>query len=223
VLVPSALIWIVRPAPLAPDAQAASAESWTRGMALRSLSVWSVSGAFAIGLMVQVGFVVHQIALLEPLTGRANAGLAVMLTTTMAILGRLTLGSFVDRFDARLVSSFSFASQAAALLIMATTNDTGVLLACCAVFGFSVGNLITLPPLILQREFNVASFGMLVGLTTSIVTLAAAFGPGLIGLVRDLTGSYTTGLYLSAILDIVAAGVVLIRVRRIRFKARSIP
>lgn len=226
ILVPSALIWIARPAPLAAARKrdpAAPAPVWTRGMALRSAAVWSVSGAFALALLVQVGFMVHQIALLEPLTGRGNAGLAVVLTTAMAIVGRLTLGAFIDRVDPRLASAFAFASQAAALLIMTTTTDTALLLACCALFGFSVGNLITLPPLILQREFDAASFGMLVGLSTSIVTLVAAFGPGLIGLVRDLTGDYSAGLILSVILDAAAAGLVLIRAGRIPLKAPSLP
>ena len=66
-----------------------------------------------------------------------------------------------------------------------------VLIAACALFGFSVGNLITLPSLIVQREFDPRSFGVLVSLITAINQVTYAFGPGIIGLLRDASGSYT--------------------------------
>jgi cyanate permease len=50
---------------------------------------------------------------------------------------------------------------------------------------------------------------MLVGLVTSIMTLTAALGPVLIGLVRDLSGGYTAALLLCFAIEMVAAGVVL--------------
>ena len=55
-------------------------------------------------------------------------------------------------------------------------------------FGFSVGNLITLPSLIVQREFDPRSFGVLVSLLTAITQITYAFGPGVIGALRDLSG-----------------------------------
>ena len=55
-------------------------------------------------------------------------------------------------------------SQAVALFCMTRTTDPALLLAACAAYGFSVGNIITLPSLIMQREFPPASFGMVLGL-----------------------------------------------------------
>jgi cyanate permease len=101
-------------------------------------------------------------------------------------------------------------SQAGALLAMMQTTDAAWLFVACAVFGLSAGNLISLPALIIQREFEAASFGMLVGLSTAIGQFTYAFGPGLLGLVRDLTGSYTASLALCMALEIVAAGMVLL-------------
>lgn len=215
VLLPSVLIWIDRPpAPAAsasPAAGANVAAAWTRGTALRSARFWTISAPFALALLAQVGFIVHQIALLAPAMGRTQAGFAVMITTAMAVVGRLGLGALVDRLDPRWAAAGSFASQAAALLVMAFTGDAVVLVVCCAVYGFSVGNLITLPPLILQREFASASFGMLMGLSTSIVSLTAALGPGLVGIVHDATGGYVAALLLCMALDSAAAGLVLLR------------
>ena len=88
------------------------------------------------------------------------------------------------------MTALSVLSQAAALLAMTQTTDVAVLFAACAVFGLSVGNMITLPGLIIQREFEAAAFGMLVGLSTAIGQFTCVVGPGLLGLVRDATGGY---------------------------------
>jgi MFS family permease len=193
-----------RPAPVAPAA-------WTRASALRSLAFWSVSAPFALGLMSQAGFLVHQIAFLEPTIGRNAAGIAVGITTAMAVVGRLMLGPMANRLNQRLASALSLLSQAAALAVMANSADTAVLWSACAVYGFSVGNLITLPALIVQREFDAASFGMLIGLSTAISQFTYAFGPGLLGVVRDASGGYTASLLVCIALNLTAAFIVLRR------------
>jgi MFS family permease len=218
ILVPLALLVLGPPARSAPDPAGRTSEPardrapvWTRAAALRSLAFWSVSAPFALGLMSQAGFLVHQIAFLEPTIGRGAAGVAVGITTAMAVAGRLMLGPMANRLDQRLASAGSLASQAAALAVMANSADTSVLWAACAVYGLSVGNLITLPALIVQREFDAASFGMLIGLSTAISQFTYAFGPGLLGLVRDLSGTYAASLFLCIILNLTAAVIVLRR------------
>ena len=95
---------------------------WTRGSALRSLAFWSASAPFALAITSQAGFLVHQIAFLEPTIGRYSAGIAVAITTSMAIVGRLTLGSFAERLNQRHAAALSFAAQAAALAVMTQTG-----------------------------------------------------------------------------------------------------
>jgi predicted MFS family arabinose efflux permease len=202
ILVPVIFLWI--PPHAAPAPAATPGSSWTRRDALRSLAFWTVSGPFALALIAQVAFIVHQIAFMEPIVGRANAALSVSLMTMFAVIGRLTLGAIVDRLDPRLISSVSMFSQAAALFAMTRTTDPTLLLVCCAAYGFSVGNIITLPSLIVQREFPSAAFGMVLGLSTAIGTFAGALGPGLIGLMRDATGNY--GVALLACMALKVAG-----------------
>ena len=214
-MVPLALRILGTRPPRKPDAPPSTAGSpdaavaWTRAAALRSPAFWSVSAPFSLSLLSQAGFLVHLIAFLEPAIGRNTAGIAVAITTAMAIVGRLVLGTIADRTNQRLASALSLGAQAAALIVMTQTADTGTLLAACAVYGFSVGNLITFPALIIQREFDAAAFGMLVGLSTAITQFTYAFGPGLLGLVRDLTGSYTAPLLLCVALNLIAAAIVL--------------
>jgi len=222
VLVPMVLAWIDRPphADAVPDhaaggpAPAAPEPAlWTRRAALRSFAFWTISAPFALALTAQVGVLVHQISFLEPVTGRAQAALAVTITTVMAVVGRLCLGALADRLDPRLATAASLVTQGAALAVMMLAANPTALLLACAAYGFSVGNIITLPPLIIQREFAPATFGMVMGLSTAIGMFVGAFGPGLLGLVRDLSGSYGLALGLCIALKLAAAATVLLRGR----------
>ena len=146
ILLPAVAVWIDRPparvTATSGSGSAAAAAGWTRPAALRSFAFWSVAGPFALALMAQVGFLVHQIALLEPALGRTRAALAVAVLTVTAVAGRVALGVFALRIDFR---RFTY-----------------------------------------------------------------AFGPGLLGLVRDLNGGYTAALALCVALEIAAAGTVLL-------------
>lgn len=216
VLVPVALAWI------GPRSQAGAGETGnlsppqsppataeiSRVKLMRSLAFWTISLPFALALVAQIGFIVHQIALLEPKVGRGSAGLAVSIMTFMSIAGRFGLGMVVDRFDPRLVAAVSIVSQAAALLVIRQADTVPVILAACAVFGFSVGNLITLPPLIIHREFSAASFVVVMGLSTAISGTIGALGPGLIGVIRGWSNDYDAALLVCIVLELVAAAIV---------------
>jgi MFS family permease len=186
----------------------------SRGQLLRDFGFWTIAAPFSLALLAQVGFIVHQIALLEPSMGRSLAALAVAVTTTMAVVGRLCLGLVVDRLDPRAVTAVSLVTQAAAVFAISQTSEPTVLFAACAVYGFSIGNLITLPPLIIHREFEPAAFGTVLGLSTAICGVVSAFGPGLVGFVRGATGGYTAALMLCLTLQLVSAAIVLRRSRR---------
>jgi MFS family permease len=214
VLVPVVLLWVApHSGGVEPDmpgsAQAPMAVAQSRAAIIRQPAFWTITIPFALAFLAQVGFIVHQIALLEPGIGRPGAGLAVALTTAMALVGRLCLGSVADRFNPRWLTTLSFVTQALALLTIIEAGQAPVLLAACAAFGFSVGNLITLPPLIIHREFDQASFTVVLGLSTAISGVICAFGPGLLGLVRSLSGGYGAALAVCIALELVAAAIVL--------------
>lgn len=187
--------------------------AWTRAQALRSMAFWSVCGPVSLSLVAQVGFLVHQIAILQVSIGRTSAGFAVAITTLAALFGRLLLGAVADRLDPRITTAISLATQAAALFVIAGTSDATTLYVACVVFGLSVGNLITLPALIVQREFEPGSFSMLVGLLVAVAQVTYAFGPSALGALRDLTGNYTASIFLCIGAELLAAAVILWRPR----------
>jgi predicted MFS family arabinose efflux permease len=216
-MVPVVLIFVGRP-PIHSSAgtvQAADAPSPTqiRGQALRDIGFLSVSSAFALVLFAQVGFIVHLISFLDSVIGRERAAIAVAVLTAMAVVGRVLFSFVIDRMNQRLASSLSFISQAVALLVVINIHNDYALIAACALFGFSVGNLITLPALIVQREFDPRSFGVLVSLITAINQITFAFGPGVIGLLRDLSGNYALPFYVCIALELTAAVLIMIRGR----------
>src|SRR3989440_187615 len=185
--------------------------SKVRALALRDVAFLSVSIAFALVLFAQVGFIVHLIAFLDPVIGRQHAATAVALLTAMAMAGRVLFSTVIDRLNQRMASAISFASQAVALLILVNSRNETLLIAACALFGFSVGNLITLPSLIVQREFDPRSFGVLISLITAINQVTYAFGPGVIGLLRDVSGSYSLPFYGCIALELTAAVLIMLQ------------
>ena len=184
-MVPIVLIFVGRPPVLAHTAATAAADAPSstqiRARAFRDIGFLSVSAAFALVLFAQVGFIVHLISFLDSVTGRERAAIAVALLTAMAVVGRVLFSFVIDRMNQRLASALSFISQAVALVIIINVHNDIVLIAACALFGFSVGNLITLPALIVQREFDPRSFGVLISLITAINQITYAFGPGVVG------------------------------------------
>jgi predicted MFS family arabinose efflux permease len=185
--------------------------SQIRAAALRDVGFLTVTIAFALVLFAQVGFIVHLISFLDPVIGRPRAAVAVAVLTAMAVVGRVLFSLVIDRLNQRLAAALSFLSQAAALLVVINMHNDYVLIAACAVFGFSVGNLITLPSLIVQQEFDSASFGVLISLNTAINQVTYAFGPSVVGALRDLSGGYALPFYLCIALEVAAAALVMVQ------------
>jgi predicted MFS family arabinose efflux permease len=202
------------PGPRSITAADAPSPTQIRARALRDFAFLSVSIAFALVLFAQVGFIVHLISFLDSVIGRERAAVAVALLTAMAVVGRVLFSTVIDRLNQRLAAAISFVSQAAALVVIINVHNDVALIAACALFGFSVGNLITLPALIVQREFDPRSFGVLISLITAINQITYAFGPGVIGLLRDASGSYSLPFYVCIALELTAALLIMIRRRR---------
>jgi predicted MFS family arabinose efflux permease len=217
-LVPIILLVVGPPPQRASIALASKADAPSavliRPRAFRDPAFLSVSAAFALVLFAQVGFIVHLISFLDPLIGRERAAAAVALLTAMAVVGRVLFSTVIDRLNQRLASAISFVSQAVALAIIINLHSELALFAACALFGFSVGNLITLPALIVQREFDPRAFGVLISLITAITQVTYAFGPGAIGLLRDASGSYVVPFYGCIALELTAAALIMLRARR---------
>jgi predicted MFS family arabinose efflux permease len=213
-VIPVVMIFVGRPPPHAGGAAAIAGDmpsaTQIRKRALRDIAFLSVTTAFSLVLFAQVGFIVHLISFLDLVIGRGSATVAIAFLTAMAVVGRVLFSTVIDRLNQRLASALSFVSQALALAVVINSRSDVLLIGACAVFGFSVGNLITLPSLIVQREFEPRSFGVLISLLTAIVQVTYAFGPGVIGVLRDLSGGYTLPFYGCIALELAAAVLIML-------------
>jgi predicted MFS family arabinose efflux permease len=174
---------------------------------LRQPRFLTISLAFALGLFAQIGLFAHLIARLEPELGPGLAAGAISLITVCAVVGRTLLGAFLGEHDRRLVAAASLLMQTAGSLLLALGEGSPVLTAGCILFGLGVGNLVSLPPLIAQREFRLADVGTVVALVTAINQTVFAFAPAIFGGLRDWTGSYLVSFLVAAALQALAVAI----------------
>jgi cyanate permease len=208
ILVPTVLLGLRGARPVALGATAHG--GFGRADALRSTAFRTVAGFYALALVAQVGFIVHMVAFLAPRLGTAGAANAVAAASLAAMLGRLAAGTVIDRLNQRRAAALSVASQAAGLLAMLLWPDApAVLYGGSILFGLSVGNVITFPALIVQREFPAHAFGVVIGLANAIAQFTFAFAPALLGIVHDAAGGYAPALALCIALQLAAALIVL--------------
>jgi predicted MFS family arabinose efflux permease len=213
------VLWCARPGTRmpprsAPATQSVSGRENGRWDTLRDWHFWSVALPFALAIAAQVGFIVHMVALLMPLLGVAGTSLAVTVSSLAAMTGRLALGAVIDRLPRRGMTAISFASQACGLTLLLTfPHSAPAVYLGIVLFGLSVGNVITLPAVIVHAEFSAASFGLIIGLGGAISQFALAFGPGVFGLLHDATGDYDAVLLVCIALQLAASALVLYRRR----------
>jgi MFS family permease len=182
-----------------------AARQWTRAEAMRTGAFISVAAAFGLGLMVQIGFLTHHVSLLAPTLGAAGAASVVTATAISAFVGRLGLARLADRVDNRLYIAGMMVLATAMLLLLALFPTPAVLVAASVVYGFTVGNITTMTPIIIRREFGASSFGAVYGAASMAVGLLSGLGPAFYGALYDALGGYGPVLLIAAALEVISA------------------
>jgi MFS family permease len=162
---------------------------------------------FGIGMMVQIGFLTHQVTLLAQSVDPLIVSMTVSSTAVAALVGRLALARFADEIDARLTTAVMLLIAAGSLGAMGFFPVPSVLIGASIVFGLTVGNVTTLAPIIVRREFGAQAFGLVFGVASCGIQLATALGPSFYGLLHDAFGSYRPALIGAAGLDVAAAAI----------------
>ncbi len=183
---------------------------WTRRSAMRTPALRSIIATFGLGMMMQIGFLTHQVIILSGSLGTLAVSMTISATAIAALLGRLALARFSDQVDVRVTASIVLLLAACALATMGLVPSPYVLIGASITFGLTVGNVTTLAPIIVRREFGAASFGAVFGVASCAIQLITAMGPGLYGLLHDAFGDYRYALISASVLDILAASSVLL-------------
>lgn len=195
--------------PRAQDNQPPHCSKWSRADALRTSALQTTMIAFGLGMCVQIGLLTHQVTLLAQSLPTDAVAATISATAISALVGRLGLAKFADRVDARATSSVVLTMAAISFCALVAADNPVALIGASILFGLTVGNVTTLSPIIVRREFGAAAFGPVFGVASCAIQLVTALGPGFYGLLHDLSGSYREPLLVAAAMDVIAAIVIL--------------
>ena len=182
---------------------------WTRTQAAKAWRFRSVVLAFGIAFLVQVGFLTHHVAYMAPTLGSAGASAVVSATAVAAFVGRILLARYVDRLNPRALACGVLAVGATALSALSIAQSTLMIVAASLTYGLTVGNVTTLPSIIVRREFGSVSFGAVYGLAAMAIGLCTAVGPSFYGTLYELSGGYPLPMMIAAALNACAAAIIL--------------
>lgn len=201
------------PAPAAGEREAELPRA-SKGQLLRDRRFVTISIASALGLFAQVGLFAHLVMRLAPALGADTAAWAISLVAVCAVFGRSLFRRLLGDDNRRAVAALNFLAQACGTALLTVASSALLLLCGCVLFGLGVGNLVSLPPLIIQKEFPAADVGKAVALMVAINQAVFAFAPAVLGAVRDVEGGYTSAFALAAAIQAVAALIILAGRRR---------
>ena len=182
--------------------------TWTRAEAVKSWLFRTVVLAFGIAFLVQVGFLTHHVAYMAPYLGSGGAAAVVSATAVAAFLGRIALASNVDRLNPRTVACGVLCVGAAGLTVLSLAQNPVLIISASLVYGLTVGNVTTLPSIIVRREFGPRAFGPVYGLAAMVIGFCTAIGPSFYGTMFELFGGYPVPMFLAAVLNVCAAAVI---------------
>jgi sugar phosphate permease len=184
----------------------------TMRQAIKLRFFWQLAIVTSLGQLVSSTNLFHFSALLEYGMTTALAASAAGAVAIGDLGGRAGMAVLGDRFDKRKMLTVSMAMQTVGVAGLAGINAEilGVNLGLWPLplfvvfFGLGFGSSIPLRLAILGDYFGRASYGSIVGLTSSVNALFGAAGPAVVGLIRDIEGSYRLGFTALAVMLIVS-------------------
>ena len=147
---------------------------------------------------------------LTPDVGVASAGMLVSVATICAAVGRALAGWWIGIDDRRIAAAVNFTIQIVGVLLLIIGNGWVPLTLGCVLFGLGIGNLTSLPPLIVQKEFNREDVVTVVALIVAINQAVFAFAPAIVGVFRDATANYVLPFAMVACVQFLATVIVLL-------------
>lgn len=172
------------------------------GEAVRTSAFWLISLGHGSALLVVSAVMVHLVAHLHDNLGLSlgMAGFIVSLMTTVQIVGQLVGGFLADRFSKRMIAASCMGGHMIALLLVAHATSLAMVAAFAVLHGLAWGIRGPLMQAIRADYFGRASFGLIMGISSLVVTFGNTAGPLVAGILADATGSYQTGFTVLAIL-----------------------
>ena len=204
----------------------------TLRQAIKLRFFWQLAIVTSLGQLVSSTNLFHFSALLEYGMTTALAASAAGAVAIGDLGGRAGIAVLGDRFDKRKLLTIAMIMQTLGVIGLSTINATvlGVNLGMWPLplfvvfFGLGFGSSIPLRLSILGDYFGRASYGSIVGLTSSVNAIFGAAGPAMIGFIHDSEGNYRLGFTLLAFAIVISIPLALglEPVGRVSAKARQL-
>jgi MFS family permease len=175
---------------------------FTLRQAVRTSAFWLISFGHAFALLAVYAVNVHAITHIRQSLGYtiAEAGSIISLMT-MTQIGGVLLGSVIgDRFEKRYVAAGCMQAHMIALLLLTYASGIAMLIGFAMLHGAAWGLRGPFMQAIRADYFGRTAIGKILGLSTAIIALGQVAGPMIAGIAADVTGKYTVGFTLLALL-----------------------
>jgi sugar phosphate permease len=204
----------------------------TMRQAIKLRFFWQLAIVTSLGQLVSSTNLFHFSALLEYGMTTALAATAAGAVAIGDLGGRAGIAVLGDRFDKRKMLTVAMIMQTLGVIGLSTINATvlGVYLGMWPLplfvvfFGLGFGSSIPLRLSILGDYFGRASYGSIVGFTSSVNAIFGAAGPAMIGFIHDSGGTYRPGFVILAVVIVISIPLALglEPVGRVSAKARKL-
>ncbi|RJP25645.1 MAG: MFS transporter [Candidatus Abyssobacteria bacterium SURF_5] len=174
--------------------------SWKLKEALRTKTFWAIAAAFLLATFGQTPILIHQVAYFQDIGISAEkAAAALGLCAFLGIGGKLFFGAMADRYPARYAMMLCFGLQFVGTLLLLKTGGLGSPYWFVIVWGFAMGGVIALEPLIVVECFGMESFGVILGMLYVLTTIGGSSGAPFAGFIFDFFKSYNAAFVLFAV------------------------
>ena len=134
--------------------------------------------------------------------------MAVTAVSSFSVIGAISgllYGRFSRRYSARLGLFVGALAMSLSATMLLNVHAPWQAFLATGLFGFGIGGVSTLLPVIWAEYYGRQNFGAIRGVTLSVQVVAQASGPLIAGVLRDWTGDYSTSLSLFSFYALIAA------------------
>ena len=185
-----------------PARSVAEERDFTAREAIRTPAFWLISLGHGSSLLVVGAVNVHLISHLRDDLGYTvgSAALVVTLLTSLQVAGILITGLLGDRVEKRLLCAGCMLMHMIGMLLVTFAISLPMVFGFALLHGLAWGIRGSLMQAIRADYFGRASFGVILGLSATVVMWFQISGPLLAGFLADATEDYQVGFTLMALL-----------------------
>ncbi len=188
----------------------APGEGWSLSEAVRTPTFFFVAASFSLAFATLGAVLIHVVPFLEDQGySSARAGLILGCVSGIGVAGKIGSGYLADRMSPRIVSAGVFLMQAVGLAVLLQSGNSWLGVAVFAlVFGYSMGAVVALQPMMAVYCFGMPSVATILGAMVAVTSAFNGLGPIMAGFVYDRAGSYTSIFVAYIAIDLIAAALV---------------